>query len=1180
MSIKFAEPVAIPATAGKAEFDAYGRRFPLTLESNDRLVKSMARKAGRTLPRVLRGRITGVAGSWVRLTRVGNGMQGAIWDGNDIYVIARYGSIARHLTTPLDASPDQTVVYRLSDTLNGLPPEFCGLSDELAASASASAGVSTKRDTTGLQQYKNLIAELRASAQTAGDLDTLSISLIADQAYQAQFGANSEDSMIARLNVVDGIFTEQVGVILTPSETRLVPADADPFTSTQADVLLDQLSTYRENNPAVRAAGLAHLMTGKNLNDDVLGIAFLDVLCDVGAGVSLSDSETGEFFSALVMAHEIGHNFGAEHDGVPGACSSTPTTFLMSPQLNGSSQFSQCSLDSMALTVAAARGRCLAPASDADLALLLPPSPYLPISNGSGFSVPFSIRSQGNQPATNVKLQFAFPAWFPPQDATIPGATCTFTPPLLACTLGDFAVAEERALTLNVTGIASGGFSLDALLTADGDAITHNNSVSLLILVQSGVDLAVSIAAQPTNVYVGDPIDYTVDVFSTDRSTLASQGGRVQISTGFPIESFDGGPHTCQIDSVVTGTLHCDLADIEAGASTRITLRSRPNYATSFGAAVHLLDLATDADPTNNTATLQVTVDPEQSVRLQASTQDLRAILGNTYEITYTLNAMGRLPSEAVQFTLQKTFSAVIESVTTEGITCASGTPFTCEFGNLNPGDVRTVVVRFHIETDSASFLDATVRWGVDPNYRRASVFTNIYANYEIDVVASASANFGVDEGVTGDAALIISTTGIEPAQNVTGTIELPAPMRLQSIEMSGGGPLGWTCELLTTQRGHCTGSFTPDANQYLNSVAVIAYTFVSDVAGDYQATLTAEVTGDGNADNNVVQAPLQVRPFLDVGINGPQQERLLLVGQTTTVDATIITGKNPVPEVAVMPFAGGTGGLAVDSLEVTGFDCSQTVPGAKCNLGDLPANAAIPVRAVFRAVSSAQTGYGVISVSTLRDSNFLNNQLQVPIFTLGQSDISLTVAQSTLTGTPGKMFTLPRITVQNGAEMARDVTVNIPLPSFATLLFVQSDGFICTGTASLQCTILVMFPNDSREIDIDMNPVTSGTFTSNIVLNAFNDSTPGNNAASIAVNVSAPPPPSSGGSSSGGGKKKGGGGFDWIGIAVLAALMVRKWGHSPFPSKWGQSPFPGKWGRSSTAANGTAASRRASHTA
>ncbi|MGH8308590.1 MAG: M12 family metallo-peptidase, partial [Steroidobacteraceae bacterium] len=58
-------------------------------------------------------------------------------------------------------------------------------------------------------------------------------------------------------------------------------------------------------------------------------------------------------------AHEIGHNFDAPHDGDTGAaCASTPQSFLMAPRLNGSQQFSSCSIDQMARL--ATSGWCLA----------------------------------------------------------------------------------------------------------------------------------------------------------------------------------------------------------------------------------------------------------------------------------------------------------------------------------------------------------------------------------------------------------------------------------------------------------------------------------------------------------------------------------------------------------------------------------------------------------------------------------------------------------------------------------------------------------------------------------------------------------------------------------------------------------------------------------------------------
>src|SRR6185436_2830042 len=98
-------------------------------------------------------------------------------------------------------------------------------------------------------------------------------------------------------------------------------------------------------------------------------------LCETHDGVSLSDSLDGEFFGVLVMAHELGHNFGARHDGAAGSqCESTPSYYLMWPSINGSSQFSQCSLDAMAPVISRARASsCIKPATYADLSVTLPP---------------------------------------------------------------------------------------------------------------------------------------------------------------------------------------------------------------------------------------------------------------------------------------------------------------------------------------------------------------------------------------------------------------------------------------------------------------------------------------------------------------------------------------------------------------------------------------------------------------------------------------------------------------------------------------------------------------------------------------------------------------------------------------------------------------------------------------
>jgi len=95
--ITYFEPLrALPAAPSSAQrkaggssmqqlrFDAFGRRFDISLGSNDRLMMS---KPAHSQLELYSGAIDGIAGSWVRLATNGAVVHGMMWDGTQLYAI-------------------------------------------------------------------------------------------------------------------------------------------------------------------------------------------------------------------------------------------------------------------------------------------------------------------------------------------------------------------------------------------------------------------------------------------------------------------------------------------------------------------------------------------------------------------------------------------------------------------------------------------------------------------------------------------------------------------------------------------------------------------------------------------------------------------------------------------------------------------------------------------------------------------------------------------------------------------------------------------------------------------------------------------------------------------------------------------------------------------------------------
>jgi hypothetical protein len=562
------------------------RQHEFLLEPNTELLPGG--QVGDTL--AFRGTLPGLAGSWARLTRRGGRYQGIYSDGAQIYLLDDAAGAAGASTTVANLDPDETISYRLADL------QISGILFE------GDIATITRTGSELVAQIGAALAPPMAAAVLA--TRRLDVAIVADTELVALDGANTQANAIARLNIVDGIFGSQVGVQLRVAGVTNADSQAESLTSTVPGTLLDQLKAYRGRSAVQQASGLTHLMTGRDLDAQTVGIAFIGSICSRSFGASLSEARNSVGFDALIAAHEIGHTFGAPHDGdATAACGSTSDiTYLMAPRLNGSSTFSDCSLQEIAKVVATAS--CLAQIDAPDVTVAVPTSSALALNQAT--TVLFSVRSVGNATVNGVTLSVTPPTGVTVGGGGATGGSCDTLGGRLNCTLGSLAANENRDVQLVLTGTLAGTSAATVQVAASNDGLAQNNRSQLVLVTAPGADLSLAVSADATSLAVGANTLLHLTLRNLGLANAPDAKLTLTLPAGLTVRTATATGLSCTLPA--NGALDCPAGSLDAGATASLLLdvQATASGALPVAASLRSASLA-DPQPGNNNAAVTLT---------------------------------------------------------------------------------------------------------------------------------------------------------------------------------------------------------------------------------------------------------------------------------------------------------------------------------------------------------------------------------------------------------------------------------------------------------------------------------------------------------------------------------------------------------------------------------------------
>ncbi|MEO9944497.1 M12 family metallo-peptidase [Paraglaciecola sp.] len=443
--VEFGESVARDGEQFALSINVYGQSFTFLLTENTSLNQQAKYRKHATEVVPYSGSIEGVNGSWVRLTKVAGNYIGAFYDGNELFLIDDAVK-ASEITNSTALASHGSVAFTASSVSN---IGHCDM--DLRKNSSAF----------DYSEIMSAVDEAELASATLASRE-IAITIVADTEYVASSGSDVEGNIIAQMNVVDGIFSDQLGLSMAVADIIMLSANGT-LTSNNASTLIGAFRSYVASD--IGNQGLTHLFTGKDLEGSTVGIAYVGGVCgSYGVGVTQAGSMSS--IASLVAAHEFGHNFSAPHDNESGsACAAAAGTYLMNPTINGNDQFSDCSLSIIQPIVDGAS--CIVditPVADTPPTIISTANPHATTNIAYKYDNDSQIESDGTESITYL-LDFG------PVGMTVdPTGLVSWTPQS-----NQEGMHSVQITAVNSYGTDSQSFDIEVVAPADTSVINFND---------------------------------------------------------------------------------------------------------------------------------------------------------------------------------------------------------------------------------------------------------------------------------------------------------------------------------------------------------------------------------------------------------------------------------------------------------------------------------------------------------------------------------------------------------------------------------------------------------------------------------------------------------------------------------------------------------------------------------